>query len=63
MDPTTKKKLHRGTYYYVRIDPKTDAITMEPMENHIHCENTVLFLEYRDIVKSMHQYTKTSMCN
>ena len=51
MEPTTKKKLHRGTDYYVRIYQGKYEIAVEPMANDIYYETTVIVLEYRSIVK------------
>ena len=38
MGPTEKLKLHRGSDYHTRIEPKKDTIILVPMANYIHCE-------------------------
>ena len=58
MEPTKKTKLHRGTYYYVRIDPKKYSITVEPTGNQIHCETIGNVLVHGYSKKRMHQYGK-----
>ena len=51
MEPTTKNKLHKCIDYYVHIDPKRYATTVEPLANHIHCDTTGKSWGYRDTLK------------
>ena len=52
MNPTTKTKLHIGTDYGISIYPQKYAITVEPMENHVHYETKGNVLGYRYLVKN-----------
>ena len=37
-DATEKIKMHIGTEYFARINPKEETITVEPMSDHIKCK-------------------------
>ena len=58
-----KISTHIGTYDLAHIDPKKYTITVEPLANHINCENTGNKLRYRDPVNMDSTVWKNSMCN
>ena len=63
MEPTEKIKHHRGSEYHSHIEPQKDTITVEPTENHIHCETTRNIWGYKGPVKMDEPVWKNSMCN